>query len=41
MGFRLQDLPAYIMMGAVIGFFIFVQSRKPDNEKEDKKTTKK
>ncbi len=43
MGFHMRDLPVYILMAAVIGFFVylFIQSRMPDNEKEDKKSTKK
>jgi len=43
MGFRLQDLPVYILLGAVIGFFIYViiQSWKPDKEDKNKEITKK
>ena len=43
MGFHLRDLPVYILMGAVIAFFVYViiQSRKPDKEEQDKQTTKK
>ncbi len=43
MGLRLQDLPAYIMIGAVLVFFIYViiQSWKPDKEEKDKDTKKK
>ena len=48
MGFRLKDLPVYIMMGAVIGFFVYViikswmpDKEKQDKEKQDKETIKK
>ena len=43
MGFRLKDLPVYIMMGAVIGFFVYViiQSWRQDKKEKDKEQTKK
>lgn len=43
MGFHLRDLPVYIMLGAVIGFIVYViiQSWKPEEKKEDRETEKK
>ena len=43
MGFHLRDLPAYILMAAVIAFFVYVmiQSRMPDKKEQDKDQPKK
>ena len=43
MGLRLQDLPVYIMIGAVIIFFLYViiQSWKPEEAEQSKEAKKK
>ena len=43
MGFRLQDLPVYVLMGAAIGFFAYViiQSWRQQKKEQDKEITKK
>ena len=43
MGFRLQDLPVYILMGAAIGFFAYViiQSWRQEKKDRDQKNIKK
>ena len=43
MGFRMQDLPAYVLIGAVLFFFgyVIIQSWRQEKKEQDKEPPKK